>query len=501
MAFVVAGNEAAVLDDALAALGDAFTLEPEGESREVWLDTFDHRLYRSGRTLAYLTNSAELAHNGKTRIQRVPGWRPPRAGRAAPDLPPGPVAKRVAKRTAPRALLLQATSVTSTTRLIAEGEVAARLIVRRAAVPGKQVPAYLHIAGAADHVGYAERVVAGVPGILPASDAFPESVLAAAASPANPQEPITANKPAGQAVAQVLLGLLDTMETNVDGVLGDLDTEFLHDFRVAVRRTRAALKLLGDVLAPLDPSFAGEFKWLGDLTTPVRDLDVHLLGFGDLAGRLRVAEPADLEPLRDLLERRRRTELKRLRSGLRSPRYQRLTQAWRQALTRSSSHQGTSTTAAELAADKIAKAFKRVAKRGARITGDSPPEAMHDLRKRCKELRYAIEFFGPVFAKSRYHQVISDLKRLQDCLGAYQDAQVQIAEIRTAATQLLPVADTPTPATPATPTPAAAVLAMGELLADIKRDQSAAREDFERRFAAFAGPAGAHRMAALLRVA
>lgn len=498
MAFVVAGNEAAVLNDVLAALGGVFTLEPEGDSGEVWLDTFDHRLYRSGRTLTYLSNSVELADHGKKETQRVPGWRPPRAGRAASDLPPGPVARRVAKLAAPRALLLQATSVTSTTRLIADGEVAARLIVRRAAVPGKQVPAYVQIAGAADHVGYAERVVAGVPGILPASDAFPESILAAAASPADAPDPITAKEPAGQAVAQVLLGLLDTMEANVDGVLGDLDTEFLHDFRVAVRRTRAALKLLGDVLDPLDPSFAGEFKWLGDLTTPVRDLDVHLLGFGDLAGRLRVAEPADLEPLRELLERRRGTELKRLRGGLRSLRYQRLTQAWRQALIRTVEQNSVSTPAAELAAARIAKAFKRVAKRGARITADSPPEAMHDLRKRCKELRYAIEFFGPVFARSRYRQVISDLKRLQDCLGAYQDAQVQIAEIRTAASQLL--STTPAPAAgPATPTTAAAVLAMGELLASIKRDQIAAREDFERRFAAFAGPAGAHRMAALLR--
>ena len=59
---------------------------------------------------------------------------------------------------------------------------------------------------------------------------------------------ITAQMPASVAVATLLLGLLDTLEQNVDGVLRDIDTEFLHDLRVAVRRTRSAIKLLGDVL-------------------------------------------------------------------------------------------------------------------------------------------------------------------------------------------------------------------------------------------------------------
>ncbi len=51
--------------------------------------------------------------------------------------------------------------------------------------------------------------------------------------------------------------------------------------------------------------YAPEFKWLGDLTTPTRDLDVHLLGFGSMAGQLAAASPADLEPLRAFLVRRR----------------------------------------------------------------------------------------------------------------------------------------------------------------------------------------------------
>ena len=98
--------------------------------------------------------------------------------------------------------------------------------------------------------------------------------------------------PAAAAVAAVLTALLDTLEANVPGTIRDIDTEFLHDLRVAVRRTRSALKLAGDVLPGGWPRrFRPEFKWLGDLTTPTRDLDVYLLGYGEMAAGLVAPTP------------------------------------------------------------------------------------------------------------------------------------------------------------------------------------------------------------------
>jgi CHAD domain-containing protein len=83
-----------------------------------------------------------------------------------------------------------------------------------------------------------------------------------------------------------------------------------------------------------------------------------------------------------------------------------------------------------LAAERTRVAFTRVARRGEAITQDSPAESLHDLRKRCKELRYALEFFAPLHDRAAYGKVVGDLKRLQDCLGEFQDTEVQIAEIR-----------------------------------------------------------------------
>ena len=93
--------------------------------------------------------------------------------------------------------------------------------------------------------------------------------------------------PAGAAAAAILLRLLDTIDANVAGVLADTDTEFLHDLRVSVRRTRSALKLFGDALTGLTrggwrsspPSSSGS----ATSTTPTRDLDVHLLDFEETA--------------------------------------------------------------------------------------------------------------------------------------------------------------------------------------------------------------------------
>jgi len=66
---------------------------------------------------------------------------------------------------------------------------------------------------------------------------------------------------------------------------------------------------------------------------------------------------------------------------------------------------------------------------------------------------------------------------------------VQIGEIRALATSMLAAHEAP----------AVTLLAMGEVTARLAARQQAAREGFERRFAAFAGVDGQRRMAALLR--
>ena len=104
--------------------------------------------------------------------------------------------------------------------------------------------------------------------------------------------------PAAVAIAEMLAGFAAAIDDNVPGTIASIDTEFLHDLRVAVRRTRSILKLAGDVLPDnLAERFQPEFKWLGDLTTPVRDLDVYLLELDTMAARLTSADPRRPRPV------------------------------------------------------------------------------------------------------------------------------------------------------------------------------------------------------------
>ena len=510
-------------------LSTEFTVRQEpgaagsGMHRRTWLDTFDWRLYKAGLTLQF-----EQARRGGLLVlskadgtpqveQPVTRW--PRRPGLAEDLPPGPVRDRILVLTSPRALLpiVKATSTVSVNRLLnADGKTVARLVVEEhvtvtAPTPNSaggttaELPPRLAVAEVRGYPSQARKaagLLASVPGVSHASQSvFIAALTALGRHPADytsgVEAEITATMPASVAVARLLLRLLDTVELNVDGVLRDIDTEFLHDLRVAVRRTRSAIKLLGAVLpADLAEHFKAEFKWLGDVTTPVRDLDVHLLGFDALTEQLVAASPDDLEPLRAFLVRRRAREFRRLAAALRGPRFRAITDDWRKALLEIRDVDGPRRrrpTAAVLARAATGKAFRRVAAQGDAITLDSPPESLHDLRKRAKELRYLLEFFAPLYDQVAYRKVLSDLKQLQDCLGEFQDSEVQRHEIRDLADAML--TDSMLAGRAA---PAATLLAMGEIAAKLALSQAEARAEFAARFARFAGPAGRERVRVLL---
>ena len=83
---------------------------------------------------------------------------------------------------------------------------------------------------------------------------------------------------ADEAAKVILRFLLGVIKTNETYVKQDIDTEFLHDFRVAIRRTRSALSQIRGAF-PADPTerFKAGFADLGRLSNELRDLDVYLL--------------------------------------------------------------------------------------------------------------------------------------------------------------------------------------------------------------------------------
>jgi CHAD domain-containing protein len=236
------------------------------------------------------------------------------------------------------------------------------------------------------------------------------------------------DRSATASIRAILLYLLDTLEVNVDGTVADIDTEFLHDFRVACRRTRSALTQLKGVLpAAVSAPFNAEFKWLGGVTGPLRDLHVYQLEMPVYRSMLPGAAGDDLAPLEALIDRERRRAHRSVARALRSRRFADLRRGWRRALEEldPDADGDAAVTTAALAAARISRAYRRVLKKGRDLDVDPPAEALHRLRIEAKKLRYLLEFFKSLYPEPEMEARIKELKRFQDILGGFNDMEVQ----------------------------------------------------------------------------
>jgi CHAD domain-containing protein len=282
------------------------------------------------------------------------------------------------------------------------------------------------------------------------------------------------------ATKRILLRLLDIMQANETGARADLDAEFLHDFRVAVRKSRTALAQIKGVFPQSVVSrFRREFSWLGRITGNTRDLDVYLLKFDEYKASLPEALRADLDPLHEFLQTHQRSEQQALAKALDSRRYHTLVSAWRRFLEAPVPQRTTLRNAARpvaaLSADRIWHMYRRVAKEGSAIHDDSPAETYHEVRKSCKKLRYLIEFFESIYPTKEIRDLIKSLKLLQENLGDFQDLAVQACAMQDFARRM----------TEESKVPPAALMAMGILVEGLLARQQRAKEEFATRFRRF----------------
>lgn len=239
---------------------------------------------------------------------------------------------------------------------------------------------------------------------------------------------------ADESVRKIFLRLFGRLRENVAGVIEDVDTEFLHDLRVANRRTRTVLSQIKDVPpASVVDTFRSEFKWLGDVTGPCRDLDVTLL-YLETSQPNRENDAGALAPLEDFLREKRRLEHRLVCDALQSERFQRLVENWKRFLETGAEEETrptlTSSPIIEVASPRIFKAYRRLRKRGAGIDIDPPAALLHRLRIDGKKLRYLLEFFSDLYPRTTIERFIKELKQLQDILGGFNDTQVQLALIK-----------------------------------------------------------------------
>ena len=255
-----------------------------------------------------------------------------------------------------------------------------------------------------------------------------------------PEAELRPDLPAIEGFRSVLADLADVIARNRQGTIERLDPEFLHDLRVAARRSRAVLAAGGRVI-PDDVRREARlgFALLSDLTGPPRDLDVYLLGWAAYTEPLGPHAAVDLEPVRAHLIRAQDEAYATLTTWLQSEEALDRLASWRRWLTgplpevlpdRALDPLG------PYVAKRIRRAQATLLDEGRAITAESPDERLHDLRKDAKKLRYLLECFGALLDPGPRAKLVKRLKALQENLGEHQDAAVHAAELRTVAHHL-----------------------------------------------------------------
>jgi CHAD domain-containing protein len=491
------GLSASGAADRLAALIPIVTQRAHTIDRTFW-DSFDGRLHRAGLALAESGNRLVLMDAG-SHEEHASDVHPRRARRLLlENLAAGALRDRLAPILEMRALTPVArvrSRMLPISVLDDVGKIVLRLRAEEPAVlPGgderRPLRPRLHVNAVRGYDGERDRVLAILTGREVGLQAAPRPVLDDALEALGKPVGGTSSKlriglDPGQradiAAATILRRLAQVVEDNMPGTLADVDSEFLHDLRVAVRRSRALQRELRGVFPP-EPLrvFRDGFRDLQVLTGATRDLDVQLLEFGSLATGLGDNGAADVEPLRRLLEQRLAIERKRMVTGLRSDGTRALLHNWTDFLDAlvAMPEEGRPDAArpvAEVAGERIATVYRRMVKMGGAIGDDSPHEALHDLRKKGKELRYLLEFFASLYPADVVKPMVSTLKTLQDVLGRFQDREVQADVLRALGDDIAAMEGG-----------AAALMAMGVLVERLGEQQEHARAEFAASFEQFA---------------
>ncbi|MGH7519930.1 MAG: CHAD domain-containing protein [Gemmatimonadales bacterium] len=279
------------------------------------------------------------------------------------------------------------------------------------------------------------------------------------------------DRPAVLATSTVALTYLDDAVAAAARLGDRTETEALHDFRVAIRRLRVAVRAYPGLHESVPRKQRRRLRKLARATNPGRDAEVQLAWFSDRSQRFTPAERRALGPLRARLRRRRRRAIADARGDLQD-RFEKLERKLRRRLTALRSDAGSHEAPFRaVAAATVVQHATDLARRLNDVSSSADPAALHATRIAAKRLRYLLE---PVESGLSNGTALGQhLKNLQDLFGALTDAHELELVLREAGEIAAP---------------AASLLRteVAALLSTLRDDWSEAGPDLERRIGAVA---------------
>jgi len=219
----------------------------------------------------------------------------------------------------------------------------------------------------------------------------------------------------------IALACVRHLQSNEQGVCESDCPEFVHQARVAIRRLRSAIRiwkplLPEDLVTSFDPLWQTLARQLGE----ARNWDVFL---AETLPTLSAAFPAAAEIACLSHYARQRCAINRqaARSALKSVDYSRLLLEFTAAVLELAEGDGRRVDAfAPRCLDKRAKQVRQLAAEA--LAGDAATR--HRLRVEYKRLRYALEFFAPLFPGECLRNYHLSASGLQEMLGRLNDLAV-----------------------------------------------------------------------------
>ncbi len=223
---------------------------------------------------------------------------------------------------------------------------------------------------------------------------------------------------------KIFLGEIEILKSNIHGVVKDIDTEFLHDYRVSIRRSMSIFKdfkyLFPKEIYLVNKAFLSNiFKFTNNL----RDLDVFLLFLhnykdGDI----------DIKSIEKTVKDKRGEALGNVKVFFKSDEHKKSLSKWDMFV-----NKGLIDIMRNAENFTVKKSVKKVLKKKIKFLKELnidydniSNEELHSIRILCKHFRYIAEHFQSIFNDEASHNFIETMKNFQDYLGKNQDISFQI---------------------------------------------------------------------------
>jgi len=239
-----------------------------------------------------------------------------------------------------------------------------------------------------------------------------------------PEKTIDPEEDAGATIARSVLAALAAAAENEPGIVADTDTEFLHRYRVCLRKARA-LAGLSEGVFPEEKraELKGVLSCIFAKTSKLRDADTQCLREEETKESLPPEAVLGLEEVFADFRAARKKERRELVRYFLSEEYRSAVESLRAFFTDTKNLGGGEgrVRVGEFVAEQVGRRCKKVLRRAEALKEGAEDEQIHELRIDAKKLRYTCENFRGLREERAWEEIEKPFRELQSTLGRFND--------------------------------------------------------------------------------